>query len=155
MRRIALLLVAACLLSGCGVLTQEQLKPQAQTLTHGRFVYLANRACARNERRQKQIGRKKPKSAPAVSRQLQVSLNAIGHLIFVLRGLVPPPAAAVDFRRLMATANDEELVATHLLEAFNEGQVEGVKARVRRFRALDRRFDARAAKLGLSVCAKP
>jgi hypothetical protein len=42
MRRIAYLLGAACLLSGCGILTKQELKPVPDTLSHGRFVYLAD-----------------------------------------------------------------------------------------------------------------
>jgi energy-converting hydrogenase Eha subunit H len=43
MRRFPLLVLAALLLSGCGVLTKQELKPVPKTLTHGRFVYLADR----------------------------------------------------------------------------------------------------------------
>ena len=40
MRRFALLLLAAFLLSGCAIVTKQELKPAAKTLTHGRLVYL-------------------------------------------------------------------------------------------------------------------
>jgi hypothetical protein len=155
MRRIAYLVAAACLLAGCGVLTKQDLKPQVPTLSHGRFVYLANRACARNERRQKRISRRHAKSAVALDKELHTSLNTGERLLFILRGLTPPPADTADFRRLLATANDEVLVETHLLQAFEEGQARVVRTRLKRLRALDRRFDARSAKLGLTICAKP
>jgi hypothetical protein len=150
--RWAALLVAAFLLSGCGVLTKEDLKPAPKTLSHGRFVYLADRACARDIRRARAL--KHPTSAAMVSRELHFAIRSGEHLIFVLRGLAPPPSEAADFRRLLAAENGEDLVATHLAEAFDGGQVQRVRTLVRKLRILGRRVHSRSAKLGLHACAK-
>ena len=152
MRRIALVLVAACLLSGCGVLTKEQLKPQAQTLTHGRLVYLADHACAADLRYDRSL--KTPTSPETFVKYLRLNIRSGEHLIFVLRGLTPPPSDAVAFRRFLAAENGEDLVSNHVLDSYGDMTVRQFKHDVSRSRILDRRVRARAKRLGMHVCAK-
>jgi hypothetical protein len=152
MRRVTLLLVAALLLSGCAVLTSQQLKPEPETLTHGRFVYLADRACARDIRNAK--GFKRPTSHAMYDRELKAATRSGEHLLFSLRGLAPPPADAKEFRRMLASLNLEDLLQHHVLEAGDQGEIERVKTLYRRGAATDRRFKARAENLGLHDCAK-
>lgn len=152
MRRIAYLLVAAFVLSGCGVLTKEDLKPQAKTLTHGRLVYLADRAC-RHEKRHIPVF--KPGTSPAeAERKLhKVLLPTYDHLLFNLHGLAPPPADAVAYRRMLATLNDSDLIIHHAVDAVDALQRQRVRSLVRRLDFLGRRLNNRAAKLGLHTCA--
>jgi hypothetical protein len=156
-RRIANLrwtapLLAACLLSGCAVLTKQELKPVPKTLSHGRFVYLANRACARDLRATKNFPR--PTSHAMYDRELTKATKSGEHLLFVLRGLNPPASEAKAFRRMLAALNLEDLLAHHVLEAGDLGQRERVKTIFKRGRITDRRFRSRAARLGLDICAK-
>ena len=154
MRRIAYLLVAARLLSGCGVLAKEDLKPTVPTLTHGRFVYLANRTCKRDIRHARRAFRRKPRNHETYDRDLQALLKGYNHAIFGLRGLAPPSSEAAAYRRLLASFNLEDLLGQHLLQAGDLGQAEKVKTIVRKLNRVDRRLKARAARLGLRVCAK-
>jgi hypothetical protein len=153
MRRVALLLGAAFLLSGCAVLTKQELKPTPPTLTQGRFVYLGNRACRRFVRRV--TGIPKPKSSPEAARAdvEKIFFPAYEHLLFTLRGLAPPPSEAVAYRRLLATFNYEDLVLHHFLQAAEAAQVQRVKTLERRLRRIGRHIDARAAKVGLTTCS--
>jgi hypothetical protein len=153
MRRIALLLVAAGLLSGCGVLTKQDLQPQAPTLSQGRFVYLANKACAHAERRLK--GHRKPRSYEEALNDLQkYFIPAYERLLFDLHGLTPPSAETVGYRRLLASLNDEDLVIHNTVQALDELQRLRVKAGLHRLHILDRRVAARAEKVGLKTCGK-
>src|SRR5213080_3035449 len=99
MRRVAVFLLAAFLLSGCAVLSKQELKPSAPTLTHGRLVYLADRVCRRDIRREKRAFREKPKNHVQYDRELNAVLRGYERALFDLRGLAPPPAV----RRSSAT----------------------------------------------------
>jgi hypothetical protein len=152
MRRFAALLLAAFLLSGCQVLTKQKLKPVPATLSHAQLVHAANHWCEHDRRRAKHL--KNPRNTQMLERDFGIALSSTAHLIFHLRGLAPPPSDALAYRRLLATANDQELVATHLVQAIEEGQIHYAKGRARRLDVLDKRFSARARALGLKVCAK-
>jgi hypothetical protein len=152
MRRIALLLVAAGLLSGCGVLTKQDLKPQAPTLTHGRLVYLADQACTADLRYDKTL--KIPKTPVEFVKYLRLEIKSGEHLIFVLRGLTPPPADAAAFHRYLAAENGADLVANHFLDAYGDLTVREFKRDIRHSKILTRRIHARARRLGMHVCAK-
>ena len=157
MRRIAWLrwtapLLVACLLSGCAVLTKQELKPTPPTLTQGRFVYLGNQACRRFVRRVTRIPPKNPVAARAYVQK--TFFPAYEHLVFTLRGLAPPPSEAVAYRRLLATFNYEDLVLHHFLQAAEETQRQRVKTLERRLRRIGRHIDARSARVGLTTCAK-
>jgi hypothetical protein len=158
MRRVAYLrwlapVLAVFLVAGCGgVLTSAKLKPKARTLTHARFVYLANRACASDIRITRNF--KTPRSHEMYDRELRAETRSAEHLIFVLRGLAPPAADAAALRHMLAPLNLEDLIAHHLLDAGDQGQVERVNTLFKRGRIADRRFESRAKKLGLHVCAK-
>src|ERR671918_2725582 len=99
MRRItslrwAAILLAAALLSGCQALAKQELKPVPKTLSHGRFVYLGNRACRRFVRR---LERHQPgtRSDPferylaALAFLKHSFLPATDRLLFELRALAP------------------------------------------------------------------
>jgi hypothetical protein len=153
MRRVAVLLLAALLLSGCAVLTKQQLKPVPETLSHGRLVYLGDRACRRFERR---VDRRRPgKGYEAALANLQhVLMPAYDKLLFELRGLAPPPPDAVAYRRMLATFNDADLVLHNFFQAADEVQIKRVKTLQARLDRLGRRLNARVAKVGLRTCAK-
>jgi hypothetical protein len=153
MRRVALLLLAAFLLSGCGVLTKEELKPVPETLTHGRFVYLANRACGNFELRIRRLAH--PASPEAAVADLQkFGVPAYERLLFELRGLTPPPSDAVAFRRMLATFNHEDWILHRFLEAAEASQVSRAYWIRKRLDHVARGLNASAAKLGLDTCAK-
>jgi hypothetical protein len=144
--------LAALALSGCGVLTKENLKPTAPTLTHGRLVYLADRACAGDLRYDRTL---KPATNPETFlKNLRLSLKSAERLNFALRGLTPPPSDSAAFRRFLAAENGQDLVATHLRDSYGDMTVREFKRDVRRIRILDRRVQARARRLGMHVCAK-
>jgi len=153
MRRFALLLLAAFLLSGCAVLTKQELKPVPKTLTHGRLVYLANRAC---ERAVLRLKRHRPARGylPAIAYLQHVFLPENDRLLFELRALTPPPSDAVAYRRLLATFNYEDLVVHHFFQAADEVQRQRTKSLLHRLKRVDRRLNSRAAQLGLKTCAK-
>jgi hypothetical protein len=165
-RRIAYLLVAAFVLSGCGsVLTKEELKPQAPTLTQSRFVYLADRACRRFARRVKRH-RLLPESGLSLEQKYvrylgdlaflrHTFMPANDRLVFELRALTPPPYQAVHYRRLLATLNYEDLVVHNFFQAADEAQIRRLQTLDRRIRRIGRQLDARAAKVGPKTCGKP
>jgi hypothetical protein len=151
--RWAALLAAVFLLSGCAVLTKQELKPAPETLSQGRFVYLADRACARAERGLK--GHRNPRSYDEALRDLQkLLIPAYERLLFDLHGLAPPPSEAVAYRRLLATLNNEDLVIHHTVDALGQLQRQRVKTGLRRLGVLDRRVAVRAKRVGLKTCGK-
>src|ERR1700756_230455 len=120
MRRIACLrwfalLSAAFFLSGCTILNKQELRPLPPTLSHAQLVGAANGWCEHDLRRTRKL--RQPKDAVALVRDLAIAVKSLGHLIFHLRGLAPPPSDAVAYRRLLATANKEQLGAAHLMQA--------------------------------------
>ena len=126
--------------------------PQPVTLTHGRFVYLADRACAADLRYDRTL---KPATSPdTFVKDVRLSIKSGEHLIFVLRGLTPPPYEAAAFRRFLAAENGSDRVATHLLDSYGNTTLRSFRHDVHRLRILDRRIRSRAAKLGMHVCAK-
>jgi hypothetical protein len=153
MRSISVLLLAALLLSGCAVLTKQKLKPVPETLSQGRLVYLADRACRRFERR---VDRPRPgKGYEAALANLQdVLMPAYDRLLFELRGLAPPPPDAVAYRRMLATFNDTDLVLHNFFQAVDEVQIKRLETLQARLDRLGRRLNARATKVGLKTCAK-
>jgi hypothetical protein len=124
-----------------------------QTLSQGRFVYLADRACARAERGLK--GHRNPRSYDEALRDLQkLLIPAYERLLFDLHGLAPPPSEAVAYRRLLATLNNEDLVIHHTVDALDQIQRQRVRTGLRRLRVLDRRVAVRAKRVGLKTCGK-
>jgi hypothetical protein len=71
-----------------------------------------------------------------------------------LRRLPPPPSDAVAYQQLLATANNEQLVATHLMQAIEQGRIHFAKNHAKRLVVVDKRFNARASALGMDECAK-
>ena len=153
MRRCALLLLAAVVLSGCAVLSKQELKPVPKTLTHGRFVYLADRACARDIRRSKRALKQKPKNQVQYDRKLNEVLKGYEQALFDLRSLAPPPSAAEEFRHLLAAFNYQDLLGHNLLQAGDLGQARKVKALIKKLEVNDINLKSRALELGLKTCA--
>ncbi len=153
MRRVAVFLLAAFLLSGCAVLQKQELKPAAKTLTHGRLVYLADRTCARTDRR---VARhKQPKGYESFLTFLQhVVMPEYDRQLFELRALAPPPSDVVAYRRMLATFNEEDLVIDNFFQAADQLQLRRAKSLARRLDRLDKRLKGRAARVGLKTCAK-
>jgi hypothetical protein len=154
MRRIVYLLAVACLLSGCGVLTKQDLKPVPDTLTRGRFTYLADRICRRDIRHEKRAFRRRPKNHATYDKDLQALLKGYEHALFDLRGLAPPDSEAEQFRHLLAAFNFQDLLGNNLLEAGDLGQARRVKALFKKLDANDKNLKSRARALGLRACAK-
>ena len=91
-----------------------------------------------------------------------IIIPAYERLLFVLHGLVPPPADAVAYRRMLATFNYLDLSVHQLLDSAegavgnrDRSQIRRVRRLGRRVDRLGRRFDSRAANLGLTACGKP
>ena len=145
-------MLAAALLSGCAVVTAKELKPVPPTLTHGRLVYLADRACAADLQYDRRL--KTPTNPEAFVKYLRLSIKSGEHLLFVLRGLAPPPSEVAAFRHLLAAENGADLVANHFLDEYGDMTVHRFKHLVRRSRILDRRIHIRAKVLGMHVCSK-
>jgi hypothetical protein len=152
MRRIAYLLAATCLLSGCGVLTKQDLKPQAPTLTHGRFVYLAEHICARDLRHDKRF--RTPTNPTQFDHEFQAVIKSYERALFDLRGLAPPAADAESFRHLLAAFNLQDLLGNNLLQASELGQARRLKSIARKLDRNDKNLKSRARALGLRACAK-
>jgi len=145
-------LVAFCV-TGCDVLGSTKLKPPAKTLSHAQLVRAANRACARSGRRVRGI--KKPTNPLAVLADLRRYVAPrYERLVFVLRGLAPPPADAVAYRRMLATFNYFDLTFHRALDSIDARQIGQAKRPARRLNFLGRRIHSRAKKLGLRPCAR-
>ena len=149
----SVLLLAAFLLSGCGVLTKQELKPTPPTLTHGRFVYLADRICRRDIRYTKKTF-KTPKNHVQYDKEVHALLKGYEHALFDLRGLASTASEEAAFRRMLASFNLEDLLVAHVLEAGDAGQALRVKTIFHRLDVVDRRLKSRARGLGLHACAK-
>ena len=141
------------LLSGCAVLSKQELKPAAKTLSHGRLVYLADSYCRRADLRLRRHRSGKGCLA-AIAYLRRVYLPEFDRLLFQLHGLTPPPWDVVAYRRMLATANDIDLVAHHFFQAADELQIRRAKPLIPRLRRLGNRFQARAKRVGLKTCAK-
>ena len=114
MRRVrylswAALPLGAVLLSVCAVLNKQELQPAPKTLTHGRFVYLANRVCRRDIRQTLRIV-KRPKNHAQYDKELQAVLKGYEQALFDPRALAPPPSDAKQFERVLAPFNYEDLL---------------------------------------------
>jgi hypothetical protein len=140
-------------LSGCGVLTKQNLKPQAPTLTHGRFVYLADRICRRDIRRSRALSRK-PKNPTQFERELQAVLKSYERALFDLRALAPPTADAESFRHLLAAFNLQDLLGNNWLQASEQGEVRRFESIAGKLDRNDKTLKSRARALGLRACAK-
>jgi hypothetical protein len=127
-------------------------QPQAKTLTHGRLVYLADGACGRFERGV--IHRGKATSFPRAKANFETAMSAYERMLFALRGPTPPESDAVAYRRMLASAKEEDLLLHHLFDAVVGVQKQRVGTLGRRLERLGKRFDARATKVGLHVCAR-
>jgi hypothetical protein len=153
MRRFPVLLLAALLLSGCGVLSKQELTPVPKTLTHGRFVYLADRVCRRDIRRAKRAFRTPPKNHVEYDKKLSAVLKGYDQVVFDLRALAPP-AAQAESSCLLAAYNYQDLLLHYLLEAGDSGRLTKVKAVLRKLEINGVSLKSRAYDLDLKTCAK-
>jgi hypothetical protein len=128
------------LLSGCGVLSKQELKPVPKTLTHGRFVYLADRVCRRDIRRAKRAFGTPPKNHVEYDKKLNAVLKGYDQVVFDLR--------------LLAAYNYQDLLLHNLLEAGDSGRLTKVKAVLRKFEINGVSLRSRAYDLDLKTCAK-
>jgi len=139
--------------TGCDVLGSTKLKPQPKALSRAQLVRAANRACARSARQVKNI--KKPKNPfEALQDFRRYVVPRYERLLFVLRGLTPPPADAVAYRRMLATFNLFDLTFHRALDSIDARQIKQVKRLAKRLDFLGKRIDSRAKRLGLRVCAQ-
>jgi len=144
--------LALVLTTGCAGISGKKKTPPAKTLSHGRFVYLANRACARANGRAKRI--KNPTSFETFVAGLRKAIPVFESEIVDFRALAPPPSDAASFRRLLATLDAEDLAGHGLLDAVEARQVRRGKTLARRVDVLSKRFNKRATKLGLRICTR-
>jgi hypothetical protein len=146
------LLLAAFVLAGCDVWQSQDLKPVPETLTHGRLVYLANRDCKREEHKARTF--KVGKTPGQTLKRLQtIVVGSNEHLLFLLRGLAPPPADAVAYRQFLGNFNQEDLVLNHAIEVLAAHEFVQVKYTLKRLNRIDRRLTNRADALGLDACS--
>jgi hypothetical protein len=143
-------LLALGMFAGCGA-TKSASTPKP--LTHGRLVYLADRACAIDLRNGRAL-------APVTNRAtfikgLRSTIKSGERLISVLNTLTPPPSDAKVYRRLLSAEDYADSVATHVLANYGSYvTVHAFKHDVRRLKRISRRIKANARKLGMHVCAK-
>lgn len=126
--------------------------PAPKTLSRARFVYLADRACAREHRREKGIP--KPTSPTAFVKSLQRAIKSLEREIVALRALNPPNADAALYGRVLSGLHAQDLDATNLISAYEENQLGHAKALARRLDKLNTRLRPLNRKLGLRACAK-
>jgi hypothetical protein len=150
--RFLALVLAALLVAGCDVVGSPKLTPQPKTLSYFQLVSAANRACARANRRAPEL--RKGLSYGTVKRKLGVLVGVQERLLFVLRGLSPPPANKVAFQRLLASFDRVDLSATQFIDAFDAGQIRQLRTLAKRIASRDRQLHLRALRLGLRSCAR-
>ena len=150
MIRFLVPLLALVLFAGCGATKPD---PTAKPLTHGRLVYLADRACAADLRNGRALP---PVTNPAsFVKRVRGAIKSGEQLLSVLNGLTPPPSDAKVYRRLLAAENRSDSVATHVLANYGSYvTLRAFKHDVRRLKRLGRRVKASARNLGMHVCAK-
>ena len=150
MTRVLVPLLALGLFAGCGAAKPES---TAKTLTHGRLVYLANRACAADLRRDRALPR--ATNPASFRKRLRGGIESGEQLLSVLNGLTPPPADARAYRRLLRAENHADSVATHMLANYGSYRtLRAFKHDVRRLKRLGRKVKASARTLGMHVCVK-
>lgn len=131
---------------------KSQSAPAPKTLSRARFVYLADRACAREHRREKGIP--KPTSPTTLVKSLQRAIKSLEGEIVALRALRPPDADAALFGRVLSALDAQDLDATNLISAYEENQVGRAKAFARRLDKLDKRLRTLDRRLGLRACGR-
>ena len=154
MTRVLVPLLAVAFLVGCDT-TETAKRQPPKTVSHGRFIYLANRACRVAIHEMNAI--KVPPAGQTLDPAARAFEKAYERLLATLHGLAPPPSQADTYRRMLDTATAQKLAFAKLFDAF------AVAGRhVRAENALGRRADKLGAKanrlserLGLTVCAKP
>jgi hypothetical protein len=144
------LVCAVGLVAGCGGAASA---PPAKTLSHGRFVYLAARACARAHRQAAAIGQ--PTNLQTFVRGLRKAIPQLDDRVAHLRTLTPPPGDAVAFRRMVTNFDKAEFAAHRLLDALDAHEFRLAKTLLRRLERFDKRLNRRSRNLGLRACAKP
>lgn len=149
---LAVVLVAAA--SGCAGMSSGNghSTTAPKTLSRARFVYLANRACAREHQREKGIA--KPTSPTAFVKGLQHAIKSLEREIVALRALNPPSADAALYGRVLSGLDAQDLDATNLISAYEKNQLGHAKAFARRLDKLNRRLRSLNRKLGLRACVK-
>lgn len=150
MTRVFVPLLAVVSLVGCGT---AKPKPPPKTLSHGRFVFLANHACAVAVRKAKRF--KTPTNLQMFDRVAAATQRVYDRMLFVLQGLAPPPSEAAAYRRLLDAANAQESAFAHLIDEADAHHAVTARTLARRLDKLGKKFNRRAKRLGLTVCAKP
>lgn len=139
---------AAVLVAGCGSTS----RPPAKTLSHGRFVYLADRVCARAHRQGAALG--KPTNLNTFIRGLRKAIPLLESEIADLRALTPPSRDAAPFQSMLANLDKEDVVGHDFLDSLEAHQMQRARSLARRIDRLDKRLRAQTRKLGLPTCAK-
>jgi len=154
MRRATLgALLAVALLTGCDVMGSAKKSPPPRALSEGRFVYLANHACALQTRRLRKLV--KPTSPATAVRYLRRAIAIYERTVVAFRSLTPPRTDRAAYNRLLRLLDGEDMTFYRALRAAESGQVAGRKPLLRRMHRLGRQMDSESAKLGLRVCARP
>ena len=123
-----------------------------KTLTHGRFVYLAKRVCARAHRQAAAIGH--PANRETFTRDLRKAIPRLGNRVADLRALTPPPEDAAAFQRLLGDLDSAGFAGLHLIDSLQAHQIRHAKTLLRKLDRLEKRLNRRSRNLGLGACAK-
>jgi hypothetical protein len=142
------LVCAVVLVAGCGSASTTPVK----TLSHGRFVFLAKRVCARAHRQAAAIGH--PANLETFTRDLRKAIPRLGNQVSRLRALTPPAEDSAAFQRLLADLDAAGFAGLHLLDSLQAHQTRRAKTLLRNLGRLDKRLNRHSRNLGLGACAK-
>jgi hypothetical protein len=145
-------LLAGLLVSGCDVLGSAKPPPPPKAMTHARFVYLGNRACALETRSTRRL--KKATTFAMAMRNLDRSVASYETLIAAFRRLRPPAADQASFTRLLRLLDGLDLTVRQFRDTVALGRRPGTRVLIRKLDREARHLDRRAVSLGLRKCAK-
>jgi len=152
--RLLVSLLAVGVLAGCGAVgtTTATWPPPSKPLSHGRFAYLANHACAAFAHDEQ--GFKTPTNFQMFDQEFSAAQLSFARMISDLQSLTPPSSDAGACGHLLATGTAAEIDLTDVLDAAEAHHVAQAKSAARRFGRLSKPFSRRAKKLRLTVCAR-
>jgi hypothetical protein len=96
-----------------------------------------------------------PQSLPGLARWLRAERPYLVTLAGQLASLVPPVADVAPYKAMLVELRAEFPVADRLIAAIDHGDRVLVQSLTARVVTMDKRYDALANSVGLSICGKP
>ena len=146
------ILLGLLLLAGCGGGTAHG--PAPKPMSRAAFVRAANHACAVENRTNRIVTKKKPTSFSEVLQKFERETTSFETVIVAFRRLTPPRADQARFNRLLRTLDTTDVTLHRFIDAAQAGHKTGVKVLLKQIKKETKQLNARAAGLGLRVCAK-